>query len=186
MLIFTHAVPSQYWARTSCNKFPKIFSQREIGLELVKSGVLQLEDGATQLLKLIRLRLGEDLQQDVSEHHTRFFHRSARLYQQSDANTTLQRNQTCNERALQVVGPRGSSRMCCVDFFCWKTRHSQDQSKCVFSALLKKATRTVTLQTLRETWCNDERLRSHDSPPASATSRCHLAGAYTGQGKENE
>ena len=64
-------------------QFPKSSPQREIGLELLKSGVLQLEDGATQLMKLIRLRLGKDLQQDVSEHYKRFPQRSARLYQQS-------------------------------------------------------------------------------------------------------
>ena len=45
--------------------------------------MLQLEDSATQLLKLVRLRLGKDLQQDVSEHDKRFLHLSARLYQQS-------------------------------------------------------------------------------------------------------
>ena len=58
-------------------QLPKASPQRESGLELLKSGVLQLEDGATQLLQLIRLRLGKDLQQDVSEHYNRFPHRSA-------------------------------------------------------------------------------------------------------------
>ena len=64
-----------YWTESS--------PQREIVLELLKSDVLQLEDGVTQLLQLIRLRLGKDLQQDVSEHYKRFLHRSGRLYQQS-------------------------------------------------------------------------------------------------------
>ena len=85
VLIFTHAVPRNARSlldRSSCNSFQKVL-HREIGLELLKSGVLQLEDGATQLLKLIRLRLGKDLQQDVSEHCKRFLHLSARLYQQS-------------------------------------------------------------------------------------------------------
>ena len=81
VLIFTHAVPKERKVTVGpklLQQFPKSSPQREIGLELLKSGVLQLEDGAAQLLKLIR-----DLQQDVSEHHKRFLHRSARLYQQS-------------------------------------------------------------------------------------------------------
>ena len=88
MLIFTHAVPKDRKVTLGpklLQQFPKGSPQREIGLELLKSGVLQLEDGATQLLKLIRLRLGKDLQQDVSQHYKRFLHRSARLYQQSMA-----------------------------------------------------------------------------------------------------
>ena len=83
VLIFTLAVPKERKVTVGpqlSQQFPRGFPQREIGLELLKSGVLQLEDGATQLLKLIRLRLGKDLQQDVSEHCKRFLHRSARLY----------------------------------------------------------------------------------------------------------
>ena len=82
VLIFTHAVPKERKVTVEpmlLQQFPKVSPQREIGLELLKSGVLQLEDGATQLLKLIRLRLGKDLQQDVSENFNHFLHRSARL-----------------------------------------------------------------------------------------------------------
>ena len=71
MLIFTLAVPKERQVTIGprlLQQFPKGSPQREIGLELLKSGVLQLQDGATQLLKLIQLRLGKDLQQDVSEH----------------------------------------------------------------------------------------------------------------------
>ena len=78
VLIFTHAVPKERKVTVGpklLQQFPKGSSQRENGLELLKSGVLQLEDGATQLLKLIRLRLGKDLQQDVSEHNKRFLNR---------------------------------------------------------------------------------------------------------------
>ena len=59
VLIFTHAVPKDRKVTLGpklLQQFPKGSPQREIGLELLKSGVLQLEDGATQLLKLIRLR----------------------------------------------------------------------------------------------------------------------------------
>ena len=64
--------------------------------------MLQLEDGATQLLKLIRLRLGKDLQQDVSEHYKRFLHRFARLYQQSMRHYIAEES-NLHERALQAV-----------------------------------------------------------------------------------
>ena len=72
VLISTNALPKELKITIGpklSQQFPKGSPQREIGLELLKSGVLQLEDGATQLLKLIRLRLGKDLQQDVSEHN---------------------------------------------------------------------------------------------------------------------
>ena len=72
-------------------------------MELLKSGVLQLEDGATQLLELIRLRFGKDLQQHVSERYKRFFHRSARLYQQSMQHYIAEES-NLHERALQAVG----------------------------------------------------------------------------------
>ena len=58
VLIFTHAVPKERKVTIGpklLQQFLKSSPQREIGLELLKSGVVQLEDGATQLLKLIRL-----------------------------------------------------------------------------------------------------------------------------------
>ena len=106
VLIFTHAVPKERKVTIGpklLQQFPKGSPQREIGLELLKSGVLQLEDGATQLLKLIRLRLGKDLQQDVSEHYKRFLHRSARLYQQSMQHYIAEESKTYTKRALQAV-----------------------------------------------------------------------------------
>ena len=75
VLIFIHAVLKERRSITGpqlLQQFPKGAPQREIGLELLISSVLQFEDGARQLLKLIRLRLGKDLQQDVSEHHKAF------------------------------------------------------------------------------------------------------------------
>ena len=124
----------------------------EIGLELLlKSGVLQLGDGATQLLKLIRLRPGKDLQQDVSEHYKRFLHRSARLYQQSMQHYIAEES-NLHERALQAVksvttSSKTETADVCEDFFCWKTRHSLVQNRCLSLALLEKVTRTITLQT---------------------------------------
>ena len=105
VLIFTHAVPKERKITIEprlLQQFPKSSPQREIGLELLKSRVLQLEEGATQLLKLIRLRLGKDLQQDVSEHYKRFLHRSARLYQQSMQHYSAE-ELNLHERALQAV-----------------------------------------------------------------------------------
>ena len=161
VLIFTHAVPKERKITIGprlLQQFPKSSPQREIGLELLKSRVLQLEEGATQLLKLIRLRLGKDLQEDVSEHYKRFLHRSARLYQQSMQhlhcrgiktcmNEPCRQSNPCLPRERTNPRPRKSLLMSCVDFFCWKTWHSQDQSKCLSSALRVRATRTITLQT---------------------------------------
>ena len=64
--------------------------------------MLQLEDGATRLLKPFRLRLGKDLQQDVSEHYKRSLHRSARLCQQSMQHCIAEES-NLHERALQAV-----------------------------------------------------------------------------------
>ena len=79
VLIFTHSVPTERRNTIGpklLEQFPKGSPEREIGLELLKSNVLQLEDRAHQLLRLIRLRLGKDLQQDVSVHIKRFLVRS--------------------------------------------------------------------------------------------------------------
>ena len=99
VLIFTHAMHKERKVTIGpklFQQFPKGSPLREIGLELLKSGVLQLEDDATQLLKLIRL------QQDVSEHYKRFLHRSARLYQQSMQHYIAEES-NLHERALQAV-----------------------------------------------------------------------------------
>ena len=104
VLIFTHAVPKERKVTIGpklLQQFPKGSPQRETGLELLKSGVLQLEDGATQLLKLIRLRLGKDLQQDVSEHYKRFFI-ALHVCINNQCNTTLQKNQS-DSNELQAV-----------------------------------------------------------------------------------
>ena len=119
VLIFTHAVPKERKVTIGpklLQQFPKGSPQREIGLELLKSGVLQLEDGATQLLKLIRLRLGKDLQQDVSEHYKRFLHRSARLYQQSMQHCRERRNRDQGNHCrclawISSAGKRGTHRI---------------------------------------------------------------------------
>ena len=106
VLIFTHAVPKER-IFTVCPKLATVSKGFSL-LELLKSGALQLEDGATELLKLIRLRLGKDLQQNVNEHYKRFLHRSARLYQQS-----MQKNQTCmNEhcRRSDPCPPRAKAK----------------------------------------------------------------------------
>ena len=106
-LIFTHAVPKDRKVTLGpklLQQFPNGSPQREICLELLKSGVLQLEDGATQLLKLIRPRLGKDLQQDVSEHYKRFLHRSARFIN-NQCNITLQKSQTCISERYRPSSP---------------------------------------------------------------------------------
>ena len=72
-----------YWTEALATVSKKFSTERDrLGTSEVTC-MLQLQDGASQLLKLIRLRLGKDLQQYVSEHYKRFLHHSARLYQQS-------------------------------------------------------------------------------------------------------
>ena len=72
--------------------------------------------------------------------------------------TTLPRNQTCTNEPCRQSNlcphrektnprPRKSSPMSCVDFFCWKTQRSLVQTRSLFSVLLEKVTRTITLQT---------------------------------------
>ena len=72
--------------------------------------MLQLEDGATQLLKLIRLRLGKDLQQDVSEHYKRFLSPFRASVSAVDATLHCRGIKTCmNElcRQSNPCPPRG-------------------------------------------------------------------------------
>ena len=83
-------------------QFPKSSPQREISLELLKPNVLQLEDAARQLLRLIRLRPGKDLQQDVSEHYMRFLRCSERMFHQSMEHY-ISEESNLQERALQAV-----------------------------------------------------------------------------------
>ena len=160
VLVFAHSVPKE--RRNTIDpklwqQFPKGSPQREICLELLKSNVLQLEDGAHQLLRPIRLRLVKDLQQDVSEHNKRFLHRSARMFQQSMQHYIAEES-NLHERALQAVRSvsntgegETATKEIIADvlrgFFCWKTLHSLDPSKFLSLASLAKAVRTVTSQT---------------------------------------
>ena len=88
-VIFTHSVPKKgqkhHWSEAVATVSEGFSAERERQnhLELLKPNFLKLEDGARHLLKLFRLRLGKDLQQDVFEHNKRFFHRSARGFQLS-------------------------------------------------------------------------------------------------------
>ena len=66
VLIFTHAVPKE---------------RNRLGTSEV--GCVATGGRRHSVAEALRLRLGKDLQQDVSEHYKRFLHRSARLYQQS-------------------------------------------------------------------------------------------------------
>ena len=77
----------------------------------------------------------------------------------SRCSTTLPRNQTCTNEPCRQSNPcvhtgkrrtrdQGNHCRClCVDFFCWKTQHSQDLSKFLSSESRVRATRTITLPT---------------------------------------
>ena len=90
------------------HQYPKGSPQRDIRLELLTSNVSQLEDRAHQLLKLVRLRLGKDLQQDVSDHCERVFYRSARKC--TDFVTSTQESEKLVSRAThsEALPPAGS------------------------------------------------------------------------------
>ena len=196
VLIFTHAVPKDRKVTLGpklLQQFPKRSPQGEIGLELLKSGVLQLEDGATQLLNFIRLRLGKDLQRDVSEHYKRFLHRSARLYQQSMQHYIAEES-NLHERALQAVKSVTTSSKTETE-----TETDSKEKEIIADVLrgfllLENAALTGSEQVfvfgvagksyaynhianaLRETWGNDERLRSYDSALSQQLQSGHLAG----------
>ena len=191
VLIFTHAVPKEHKVTIGpklLQQLPKGTPQRKIGLELLKSGMLQLEDGATQLLNLIRLRLRKYLQQDVSEHYKRFLHRSARLYQQSVQHYIAEES-NLHERALQAVRSVSSAGMGGTETkeiiadvlraFLLLENAALTGSKQVFVfgvAGKSYAHKQHFANALRETWGNDERLRSHVSALLQQLQGKHLAG----------
>ena len=91
--------------RGGCNSFRRVLRrerERENGLELLKPNFLKLEDGARLLLELFRLHLGKSMQQDVFEHYKRFFHRSARVFQQSMQHYVAEES-NLHARASQAV-----------------------------------------------------------------------------------
>ena len=141
VLIFTHAVPKERSVTIGpklLEQFLKGSPQREIGLELLKSGVLQLEDGDTAAeahSASQRERFGKKCPNTTNASL------SARLYQQSMQHDIAEES-NLHERALQAVGSvsipsEGEVETKEIiadvlrDFFCWKTRHSQDLSKCL-------------------------------------------------------
>ena len=199
VLIFTHAVPKERKVTIGpklLQQFPKGSPQREISLELLKSGVLQLEDGATQLLKLIRLLLGKDLQQDVSEHNTRFLHRSARLYQQSMQHCIAEES-NLHERALQAVksvSTPGKDERETKEIIADVLRGflllenaalTGSEHVSVFGVAGKSYAHNHIANTLRETWGNDDRLRSHDIALSQQLQGGHLAGCVHWTGAED-
>ena len=200
VLIFTHTVPKERKVTIGpklLQQFPNGSPQRKIGLELLKSGVLHLEDGATQFLKLIRLRLGKDLQQDVSEHYKRFLHRSARLYQQSMQHNIAEES-NLHERALQTVQsvstpgkdePETKEIIADVLRAFLLLEHvalTGSELVFVFGVAGKSYACNHIANALRETWGNDDRLRSHDFALSQQLQGGHLAGGVHWTGEEDD
>ena len=166
-------------------------------MELLKSGVLQLEDGATQLLKLVRLRLNKDLQQDVSEHYKRFLHRSARLYQQSKQHNVAEES-NLHERALQAgksVSAPGKDEPETKEIIADVLRGflllenaalTGSEQVFVFGVAGKSCAYNQIANALRETWGNDDRLRSHDIAISQQLQGGHLAGGVHWTGEEDD
>ena len=176
-------------------QFPKGSPQRAIGLELLKSGVLQLEDEANQLLKLIRLRPGKDLQQDVSEHYKRFLHRSARLYQQAMQHYIAEES-NLHERALQAVrsvSAPGEGETETKEIIAFVLREflllentalTGSEQVFVFGVAGKSYTYSHIANALRETRGNDEGLRNHDIALSQQLQGGHLASGVHWTGRK--
>ena len=200
MLISTHAVPKDRKVTIGpklLQQFLKGSSQREIGLEPLKSGVLQLEDGAPQLLKLLRLRLGKDLKQDVCENYKRFLHRSAHLYQQSMQHYIAEES-NLHERALQAVKsvcpPRKNepeTKEIIADVLCGfllleNAVLTGSEQVLVFGVAGKSYAYNHMANALRETCSNDDRLRSHDIALSQQLQGGHPAGGVHWTGEEDD
>ena len=91
-----------HWSEAVATVSEGFSAERENGLELLKPNFLKLEDGAHHLLELFRLHLGKDMQQDVFKHYKRFFHRSARVFQQSMQHYVAEES-NLHARASQAV-----------------------------------------------------------------------------------
>ena len=85
-------------------------------------------------------------------------------------------------RVKAKLRPRISSRMYRADFFCWKTR----SHVFVFGGAGIRYAYNHFANALRETWGNDERLRSHDVALSQQLQGGHLAGGVHWTGEENE
>ena len=206
MLIFTHVVPKDRKVTLGpklLQQFPKGSPQREIGLELLKSGVLQLEDGATQLLKLIRLRLAKDLQQDDSEHYKRFLHRSARFYQQSMQHYIAE-ELNLHERALQAVKSVTTPSKTETETETYSKEKeiiadvlrgflllenaalTSSEQVFVFGVAGKSYTYNHIANALLETWGSDDCHSSHDSALSQQLQSGHLASGVHWSAEDNE
>ena len=177
MLIFTHAVPKELKVAIGpklLQQFPKGSPQREIGLELLKSGVLQLEDGATQLLKLIRLPNTTNVSFTVP-----------RVCISSRCNTTLPRNQTCtNEPCRQSnlcphrekTNPKEIIADVLREFLLLENAAlTGSEQVFVFGVAGKSYAYNHIANAVRETWGNDDSLRSHDIAWSQQLQGGHLA-----------
>ena len=144
------------------------------GDRLLKSGVLQLEDGATR--------------SKTCPNITNVSFTVPCVCISGRCNTTLPRNQTCTNEPCRQSNPcvlrektnprpKISLPMYCVDFSCWKTRHSQDQNKCLSLCVAGKSyAYNHIANALREAWGNDDRLRSHDIALSQQLQGGHHAG----------
>ena len=178
VLIFTHAVPKERRVTIGpklLQQFPNGSPQRAIGLERLKSDVLQLEDGANQLLKLIQLRLGKDLQQDVSEHYKTFFFTALHVCFNSLCNTTVAEESNLHERALQAVRPVSApsegeteTKEIIADvlrgfLLLVNAALTGSEQVFVFGVARKSYTYSHTANAFRETWSNDELVAENSS-----------------------
>ena len=147
--------------------------------------------------ELIRLRLGKDLQQDVSEHYKRFLHRSARLYQQSMQHYGAE-ELNLHERALQAVksvSTPGKDEPETKEIIADVLRGflllenvalTESEQVFVFGVAGKSFPYNHIANALRETRRNDDRLRSHDMALSQQLQGGHLVGGVHWRREEDD
>ena len=173
---------------------PKGLSTEGDRLGTSQVSVLQLEDGATQLLKRIRLRLGGDLQQDVSETQQTFpspFRASVSVVDAALHCRGIEPERTV--QAVKCVSTPGKDEPETKEIIADVLRgflllenaaRTGSEQVFVFGVACKSYAYNHTANALRETWDADDRLRSHDIALSQQLQGGHLAGGVHWTGEE--
>ena len=131
----------------------------------------------------------------MSEHCKRFFHRSARLYQHLTQHYIADESNLHERAGGQVrVSPekrrtRDQGNHCrCIAwiFLVENAALTGSEQVFVFGVAGKSYVYNHIANALRETWGNDERLRSHDSALSQQLQNGHLAGGVHWPAEDNE
>ena len=140
-------------------QFPKSSPQREIGLELLKSGRVATGGRCHSVAEAHSTPFRKGFAGRCRWNITNVSFTVPCFCISSRCNTTLPRSQTCMNEPCRLFNPcpprerdEPETKEIIADVLAWissvgETRHSLDQSKCLSSVLRVRATRTTTLQT---------------------------------------